>query len=260
LTEPTTDYVNLNGEQCRVWRKGDGPALIFLAGHGGMPKWIPFLDALAENFEVVVPSLPGYPGAEGHRELDTHMDWILAARELIGQCGAGADALLMGAGPGGSFAAEIAAVWPGSVSRLALIAPWGLYDETMPMGDPWSQRSPDFAPLLCENPDRWAELTAMPEGANSTEWPIAQTRALEASARAFWPLGKTGLERRLHRIDSPTLLLWGEKDKVVPPSYAEKFSAGIAGEATVKTIPGAGHLAYLDAPDEVAAAVAGFIQ
>ena len=48
------------------------------------------------------------------------------------------------------------------------------------------------------------------------------TRASEAAARAFWPLGNTQLEKRLGLIKAPTLILWGDKDAVLPPSYAEE--------------------------------------
>jgi pimeloyl-ACP methyl ester carboxylesterase len=83
------------------------------------------------------------------------------------------------------------------------------------------------------------------------------TRAAEAAARAFWPLGNTGLEKRLGLIAAPTLILWGERDAVLPPSYARKFAAGINGKSRVEIVAGAGHLAYLDRPDTVADAVLG---
>ena len=59
------------------------------------------------------------------------------------------------------------------------------------------------------------------------------TRASEAAARAFWPLGNTRLEKRLALIAAPTLVLWGEHDAVLPPSYAKKFAAGINGSTRV---------------------------
>ena len=59
------------------------------------------------------------------------------------------------------------------------------------------------------------------------------TRASEAAARAFWPLGNTRLEKRLGLIAAPTLILWGERDAVLPPSYAKKFAAGINGSTRV---------------------------
>jgi pimeloyl-ACP methyl ester carboxylesterase len=99
----------------------------------------------------------------------------------------------------------------------------------------------------------------MPAGSNSIEWPIEQTRAAEASARIFWPLGNTRLERRLPLIKAPTLILWGEQDRLLPTSYADAIAKAIGSGAEIRVIAGAGHLAELDQPDEVAAAVLRFM-
>jgi pimeloyl-ACP methyl ester carboxylesterase len=186
--------------------------------------------------------------------LDSHLDWLLAVRQLLLKAGLdGAD--LAGSSVGGSFLAEVAAIWPAAVRRMALIAPWGLFDEKDPMTDPWAQRALEVPGLLCADPERWNQLKAEPEGVNSPEWPIEQVRANEAAARAFWPLGNTRLEKRLPLIEAPTLLIWGEQDRIVPRGYADRFAAAIAGHTEITTIPGAGHLAELDKPDEAAAAI-----
>jgi len=255
VSEPATTTIEVNGFPCRVWSKGKGAKLGFLAGFGGLPRWVPFLDRLAESRTVIVPSLPGYPGgALGHTVLDTHLDWVLAVRQLIDKSGlAGAD--LLGASVGGAFAAEMAAIFPGHVRKLALIAPFGLFDDAEPAADPWAQRRDNVAGVMCADAAKWQALVAPPEGANSIEWPIEMTRASEAAARAFWPLGNTQLEKRLSLIKAPTLVLWGDSDAVLPPSYAKKFAAGINGATRVETVAQAGHLAYLDQPDAVARAV-----
>lgn len=255
MSDPETLTIDLNGFTTRVWRKGSGPRLGFLAGFGGLPRWIPMLDRLAQQRTVIVPSLPGFPGGDrGHSVLDTHLDWVLAMRELIVKSDlAGAD--LAGSSVGASLAAEVAAFWPDAVRRLALIAPFGLYADDDPPADPWAQRPDAVAPLMCADAENWKRLKAMPEGANSIEWPIEQTRANEAAARIFWPLGNTGLKKRLPLIQAPTLLLWGSEDRVIPPSYADRFADAIAGDTRVTTIAEAGHLAELDRPDEVAAAI-----
>ena len=98
----------------------------------------------------------------------------------------------------------------------------------------------------------------MPAGANSVEWPIEQTRANEAAARVFWPLGNTRLEKRLPLIRVPALVLWGDADKVMPKSYARTVAKAIGAQAKVHMIEGAGHLVELDQPDAVAAAVLEF--
>jgi pimeloyl-ACP methyl ester carboxylesterase len=255
VTEIETASVELNGFPCRVWRQGSGPRLGFLAGLGGLPRPIPFLERLARSRTVIVPSLPGFPGGDrGHSVLDSHLDWVLAVRLLLIKAGLeGAD--LAGSTVGGSFAAEVAALWPSSVRRLSLIAPWGLFDEKEPMVDPWAQRPADVGTLLCAQPERWNALKAAPEGVSSPEWPIEQTRANEAAARAFWPLGNTRLEKRLPLVAAPTLLLQGAEDRVMPKGTIERFAAAIAGPTEIKMIPGAGHLAELDAPEEVADAI-----
>ena len=129
MDEPATLTVSVNGFATRVWRKGSGPKIGFLAGFGGLPRFIPFLDRLAQKRTVIVPSLPGYPGGErGHSVLDNHLDWVLAVRQLIDAAElAGAD--LVGSSVGASFAAELAAIWPERVRRLALIAPFGLFKD-----------------------------------------------------------------------------------------------------------------------------------
>jgi pimeloyl-ACP methyl ester carboxylesterase len=255
VSELKTITVEVNGFPCRVWTKGSGPKVGFLAGLGGLPRWLPFLDELAKTRTVVVPSLPGYPGGGmGHSVLDTHLDWVLAVRQLLDKSGlAGCD--LIGASVGGAFAAEIAAIFPAHVKKLALLAPFGLFDEKDPATDPWAQRRDAVAGLMCADAEKWSAMVSPPEGANSVEWPIEMVRASEAAARAFWPLGATKLEKRLGLIAAPTLLLWGEKDAVIPRSHAQKFAAGIKGGTRIETVPDAGHLAYLDRPEAVAGAV-----
>jgi abhydrolase domain-containing protein 6 len=251
---PHPRTVDVNGFPCRVWQKGNGPKLGFIAGLGGLPRWIPFLDRLAERRTVIAPSLPGYPGALGHSVLDNQLDWVLAVRRLLAAAGLdGAD--LAGSSVGASFAAEMAAIWPGTVRRLALIAPFGMFDADDPPTDPWAQRGDGIAALMCADPAVWTQLKEAPPGTNSPDWTIEQTRASEAAARAFWPLGNTGLEKRLPLITAPTLLLWGEQDRIMPASYARRFAGLIKAPAKIAVIGGAGHLAELAQPDAVAAAI-----
>jgi len=258
VSDPQTLMIDVNGFPTRVWRKGSGPKLGFLAGYGGIPRWVPFLDALAEHRTVIVPSLPGFPGGDrGHTILDTHLDWLLAVRETLTKAEL-LDADLVGSSVGGSLVADFAAIWPNEVRRIALIAPFGLFDEKHPATDPWAQRADAIPGLMCADPEIWKALKAAPEGANSIEWPVEQTRANEAAARLLWPLGNTKLEKRLPLIQSPTLLIWGAQDRIMPRDYAEKFRTSIHAPTELRVIEGAGHLAELDRPHEVAEAILGW--
>jgi pimeloyl-ACP methyl ester carboxylesterase len=109
--------------------------------------------------------------------------------------------------------------------------------------------------VISANLEGYAAFTAAPEGVAPAEWSILMNRASEAAARLLWPLGDTRLERRLHRVRCPTLIIWGAEDRVLAPSYAARFATGIAGKTETAIIPGAGHLADLDAPEAAADAV-----
>lgn len=255
---PSERTVAVNGEPCRVWEKGRGTAVGFLAGLGGVPRWTPFLDALAQHRRVIVPSLPGFPGATGHDRLDDHLDWIAATLDLLHEAGLdGTD--LIGASVGGMLAAEVAALSPATVARLVLVAPFGLFDAGEPTTDPFAVRAEDAAALLSAHPERVRARNAPPDGEDTIEWAVVLSRANAAAARLLWPLGERGLAKRLRRISAPTLLVWGDGDRVIPPSYARRFAAGLGGTVEQHVIAGAGHLVDLDAPDELARAVTGFL-
>ncbi len=251
-------WVRVGGERCRVWEKGAGAPLGFLAGLRGLPRWIPFLDRLAEQRRVVAPSLPGFPGARGHAALDDLSDWVAATLDLLEGAGLeGAD--LVGASVGGCLAAEVAALSRATVRRLALIAPYGLFDEGEPVADAWAVRHSELPALLSAEPAALEAFLAPEEGADEAEWEIALTRASEAAARLLWPTGDRGLAKRLHRVQAPTLLVWGSADRLIPPSYAKRFAGGLGGFCEVREIAGAGHMAELDRPDAVADAVLRFL-
>src|SRR5262249_11440186 len=133
--------------------------------------------------------------------------------------------------------------------------PFGLYDPAAPPVDLWGQKPGSWPMLVTTQPEALKAFTTPPEGADANEWPIILSRANEAAARILWPLADTRLARRLHPVRCPTLVLWGTEDKVLAPAYAKRFAEGIAGRTTMKLIPGAGHLADLDAPGACAEAV-----
>ena len=248
-------HVRCGRIQARVWEKGSGEPLLFLAGIGGLTRWTPCLDALAATRRVIVPSLPGQPGGLGHDELDSVLDWITATLDLIDAVGAlGID--WVGVSIGGTLAAEAAAASRGC-RRLALLSPLGVYCPDDPVTDVFCQPPGALAGLLCSQPTSRAYFT--PDSSDPIEAQVLVARASEAAARLLWPTTDTGLSRRLHRIIAPTLLMRGSEDAVLPASYLARIADGIGGPTELATLPGAGHLADLDAPREVAGRLLGFL-
>jgi pimeloyl-ACP methyl ester carboxylesterase len=247
MSELVTRSVTLLGEPHRVWEKGSGEPIGYLAGLGGLVEWTPFLEQLSQRRRVIVPSLPGFPGAPAsHRQLDGIADWVTATLDLLEACGLeGCD--LVGHSIGGMLAAEVAAFSRTHVKKLVLLAPLGLFDEREPVADVWARKPEEIAPLFSTKPDEFtAARLSPPKGATppqAMEFQIALTRAQEAAARLLWPIPDLGLSKRLHRIHAPTTVIWGTEDRIVPASYAKKF----AGAGSAKLLAGAGHALDFDA-------------
>ena len=260
MSAHTSRTVVVGASVCRVWEKdeGQGGRIFWLASAPMLLHWGAFHDAMAAHARLIVAALPGYPGSVGHDDIDDHLSWCLAARDLLEAGGFQAGDTLMGSSTAGALAAEVAALWPDWVGRLVLIAPCGLYDVAEPTRDMFALQPKEAASMFAANPDLYMAQLAVPEGEHPVTWSMMVVRGNTAAARFLWPLGDTRLATRLRRIVAPTLVIWGARDRLLPPSYAQRFAQGIGGNARVHLLAEAGHLAELDQPLEVAAAVETF--
>ena len=239
---------------------GDGPPVVFLHGAGG-PAWDGFLDDLAGRFTVYAPSLPGTEGdPDAVREIRGLWELVLHYYEVFDHLDLDAPAVI-GHSFGGMVAAEIAATNPARVGRLVLISSIGLWRPEEPVRD-WMGLSPeDLGELVFFEPDGplAAELTGLPEEeiARQDEQ-IRRSWALACSGAFVWPLPDKGLSRRIHRVRAPTMIVWGEKDGLVPPIYADDFAALIPGSEVLR-VERAAHVPHLERRDAVSPAVARFL-
>ena len=236
-----------------VHTAGSGPPLLYLHGAVGQKGWAPFLERLSQQFTVYAPYVPGYGEATGLEHLADLTDLTLYHLALLDALGIDR-AHVVGHFLGGMIAAEMAAFSPASVNRLALVSPAGVWRDEEPVAD-----------LLSLNADELADrLAATPAGASSLDGltnVLARDRMqdIAAAGKFLWPLPDKGLHRRAYHIKSPTLILWGDHDRINPPSYATDFKGLIAGSRT-ETIANAGHLLMLEQPDAFADAVAAFLK
>ena len=250
-----TRTIQCNGMEARVWEQGAGPPRVFLAGFGGLPKWIPFLDLLAQRHHLIVPSLPGFPGAQGHDRLDDLQDWTAATLEIL-ETASGLPIQLIASSVSAPLALEAAAMNRTFIERLTLIGPFGVYDQTQAI-DLWAQPpgAKSYPPLLCARPERYADLWSKPQDADEIEWQVLELRAREAAARYLWPLSDTGILKRAYRLTQPLLLVRGAQDPLVPRACLERLQAATGGTARIHEIPHAGHLVELDEPEALAALI-----
>ena len=235
-----------------VARAGKGPPLLYLHGAVGQKGWAPFLDRLSQTFTVYAPVMPGYGSARGLDHLADLTDLTLYNLELLNQLGV-ARPHIVGHFLGGMVAAEMAAFSPPSVNRLVLVSPAGVWRDEEPVADLLALTANELSERLTATPDGAAALDGLTDV-------LARDRMqdIAAAGKFLWPLPDRGLHRRAYRIKAPTLILWGEQDRINPPSYADDFQNMIVRSQT-STVSNAGHLLMLEQPDAFSHVVTAFL-
>jgi len=242
---------------------GSGPPLVFLHGPWGLRNDRDFLDLLADSHTVYAPKHPGTGDGdpEAVHQLDDWWDLILYHGELFDRLRLGAP-VLVGHSFGGMLACEIAAAMPERVSRLVLIDPVGLWRDDLPVKN-WMILSQDqlraalFADPAGEASQKFFGLPA--EGADRVDAQVGFIWSQACTGKFVWPIPDKGLKKHIHRIATPTLIIWGAADGVIAPAYAEEFARRIA-NSRVELIEAAGHLPHLEQADRVVRLVRDFLR
>ena len=241
----------------RYFEGGTGPDLVYLHGAGGVTAEDPFLKALAAKHHVYAPLIPGYGDSQEAPEIRDMLDFTLHTWDVVEALGL-KDPILVGHSMGGMIAAEMAAVAPNDVSRLALICPAGLWDDDHPIADIFSLLPFEMPAVLFH--DAVAGAAMLTAGRNVEDPNFLQTylvnnaRQLGMAGRILFPIPERGLVERLYRIKAKTVIVWGDSDRLVPPFYAHGFKKGIAGSELV-SIPEAGHMVIVEKTPAVVEAI-----
>jgi pimeloyl-ACP methyl ester carboxylesterase len=243
-----TEFIQIAPDlELEIERRGRGPALLMLYGEEAIEREAPFLDELARDYEVIIPSPPGFGRS-------TRPDWITCPDDIAYIYLDAAERLGLRAVPvvgfslGGWIAAEMATKDHGFISRLVLVDAYGIKTgkpTDRDIQDIWLLHPDEVAALKWFDPANGArDYKNMPEEALTV---IA--RNSESFARFCWDpyMHNPKLRHRLHRINVPTLLVWGERDGIVTPAYGEAYRKLIP-DARMVVIARAGHLPHIEQP------------
>jgi pimeloyl-ACP methyl ester carboxylesterase len=263
MATPRTETIQLGhcGFEAKVKVAGSGSPVFFLHTAGG-PTWDVFLDALAEQHTVYAPDHPGLGETDRYsiHQVDTLWDLVLIYDELLDRLGLDG-AAIVGSSFGGMMAAEMAAHRRDRVSKLVIMSAIGLWREDRPVAPYMLMSAPDLVDTLFADTSPPAVQAFLTPPADRTEAAIAQADllwALGTTGKFVWPIPDKGLQKRLHRITAPTLILWGEKDALVSADYADEFAARIA-DSRVEIIDGVGHVPQWEKPEAVNPLVLDFL-
>lgn len=262
-----------DGHQVLVASAGQGPSVLYLHGlcdvHSVVApdRLTPFLSTLAGQARVVCPALPGYPGSDPLGRLHDMEDYIFHVSDLVRTLGLDDGSLVaVGHSIGGWLAAELALRHPELLSHLVLLAPLGLHVPGLVI-------PPVFGPLAPRGLGGFGEprrlLFADPEGAPAVE-ALPDAMAVEQQLRWFSGLAGAAalgwkapqfqsrrLAARLRRITTPTLVVCGKQDLLVPEATRRSWVETMP-DARLVEVSDTGHALALERP-AVAGEVVGFL-
>jgi pimeloyl-ACP methyl ester carboxylesterase len=253
------ETIDIAGRPTVVMHAGEGSPFVYLhSALGESFLWLPFFQTWARDFRVLVPTHPGFGQSAGFDQIDTVADMAFHYVEMFDALGLD-EVILGGVSLGGWIAAEFAVRWPERVKKLWVADAPGLWVQGQPLPDLFrvmhdrdrlrellfhDPHSAMATLVIKERPDEAAMLTAY--------------QSMTVLARLVWERPyDPKLAGRLHRVQCPTLLLWGEQDRLVPPAYGKEYQKHIKG-AELKLLPNCGHLPMFECEKEFVETVARF--
>jgi pimeloyl-ACP methyl ester carboxylesterase len=265
------DFIQVAGVRLYVRDSGprSAPAVILLHGFGSsLQTWDAWATMLETHFRVIRFDLPGfgltgadptgdYTDARTVRILASLMDALALSR-----------ASLVGNSLGGKIAWQFAADYPDRVDKLVLVSPDGFASPGFDYGK--TADVPLMLRLLPYTlPTAMVRMSLAPAFANPATLDAALLRryrdmmlAPGVRAAMLSRMAQVMLqppERALQRIQAPTLLLWGERDAMIPFSNAADYLRNIR-HCRLAALPGVGHVPQEEAPGPAGALLLEFLR
>jgi pimeloyl-ACP methyl ester carboxylesterase len=277
--------VNVAGHGLYVRRSGraDAPPAVFVHGLGGAStNWTDLMALLADRVDGHAPDLPGFghsdPPRDGRYGLDTHVRAIVAYVRSLDR----GPVHLFGNSLGGAVAVRVAAEHPDLVRSLTLVSPALPQYRLRRTSDPrlallllpglsalvdrerarsGAERVVADVLALCMvdpsllPPERFAELVAEARRRRRLPWASqALAGSLRGLVRSYFEPGPRNLWRQLGLVTAPTLVVWGDHDRLVPKALGPAAVRRLR-NARLLAVPDAAHVAQIERPELVAAEV-----
>jgi pimeloyl-ACP methyl ester carboxylesterase len=239
-------------------RAGKGPTILLLHGANGPSSNAALANRLKDSFTVLVPTHPGFGDCPDAADLDTIDDLAYLYLDLLEQEGL-SDVTVIGHSLGGWIAAEMAVKSTARMARLVLVDSVGVRFGGPTDGeilDLFAVHPAERGKIAYHDPKYIADASTFSDTDR-----LSLQRSAQAAARYAWEpyLHNPKLKQRLRRIDKPTLVVWGNQDRIVGPEYGRKFAAAIPGAKFV-AFDNCGHVPQIEAADKFDALIVEFIQ
>jgi pimeloyl-ACP methyl ester carboxylesterase len=259
-------WVTVAGKPVNVIAMGEGPAIVFVHGlSGSWPNWLEQLPVFAQDHRVIAMDLPGFGHSPMPDERITISEYARILDSLLETLGVSA-ATLVGNSMGGFVSAELAIAYPQRVERLVLVSAAGISTyrhRDVERIEPYLRR---LAPMVAAYTgwtaarSDWVSrrgglrnltLGMIARHPGRLPAPLAAEQLRGAGKPGFMQALRANIDypvrERLPEIACPTLIVWGEEDKVIPVADASVFEELIPNSRKV-IFEDTGHVAMLERP------------
>ena len=238
----------VDGVRVQVLEAGKGKPLVYFHGAGagrGFDELLP----LAEDRRLIVPIHPGFGGSDDDLKINSILDYVVHYAALFDQLKLDEPVDLIGHSLGGWIAGLFAVFNSHRLRRMVLACPVGLRAPGYPSTDLFMVPADKLLHYLVASP---AVLAKMTEGEVTVDMIVGRYREMTSLARVIWESSyDPKLDRWLKHVAVPTLVLWGDEDKILPVQQAHQWVDRLACDAEVETFKGVGHLVFLETPGAV---------
>lgn len=234
--------------------RGEGQPFLLLHGGGGPLTVNGFADLLAERrTRVVTPTHPGFAGTPRPDALSTINGLARLYGGLLAELDL-TDVTVVGNSMGGWIAAEMSLLDTSRIRCFVIVDAVGIEVPGHPVVDFFSLTPRQVAEASYHDPDRF--------GIDPAKLPAEAQRLMAGNRAALAVYGGTamqdaGLAKRLGKVTTPTLVLWGDSDRIADADYGREFARAIPG-AEFQLLPQTGHLPQIETPGRLLEAITAF--
>jgi pimeloyl-ACP methyl ester carboxylesterase len=270
-------YLELHGDRIAYRDSGQGEALLLIHGMAGSSAtWDDVIPQLARKYRVIAPDLLGHGESakpRGDYSLGAFAVWL---RDLLNELGV-ERATVIGQSLGGGIAMQFAYQHRDYCERLVLIGSGGLGPDLSPMLRILSAPGAEFVlPVVTPRPvlnlgnklGSWLTAAGIQSPRARQMWQAYCSLSDAPTRQAFLRTLRSVVDHRgqavsalnkLHlTADLPTLLIWGDRDRVIPVAHAYAAHDALAG-SRLEVLEGVGHFPHVEAPTAVADILEDFI-
>ena len=248
-------FIEVDGCKVNLRRGGSGQPLLFLHGASGAPAVLPFMEKLAERFDVIVPEHPGYGLSDEPEWLENIHDVAYFYLDFLRSLQLD-KVTLVGSSMGGWMAMEMAVRDTSRIGSLVLVAPAGIRAPGVEPADIFLLPPEEVVRRLFFDPKLAAARLAEPMTPEGLDMSLKNRHT---TARLAWEprLYDPNLPKWLHRIDVPVKIIWGKEDRILPAAFADHYRK-LFPKADIEIVPDCGHLPHVERSERFCDSVVRF--